>query len=352
MIPIQYFIRYNRGHKNARIESARIITVMLSFASIVRKVIYFICKATLDNRDHSQRMEKRNSMFFIEAKRIAIVILGSFLLAVSLNFFLINANVYASGFSGAAQLASSVFKDFLNIRISTGILLLLFNIPVLILGWFKVGKGFTIYSIISVAFATLFLEILPIISLSEDIILNAVAGGVIGGIGVGLSLKRGASTGGMDIVAMMLSRLHDKPIGIYFLTLNAIVIFMAGILYEPENALYTMLTLYVTTLVIDAIHTRHEKVTVMIITHKAEELQLAIHEQLVRGITIIPAKGAYSKEDKNMLYLVITRYELYDLENIINEVDANAFTNIIQTVGIFGFFRKEGEVVNDIQETK
>src|SRR5690625_1702553 len=155
-------------------------------------------------------MEKRNSMFFIEAKRIAIVILGSFLLAVSLNFFLINANVYASGFSGAAQLASSVFKDFLNIRISTGILLLLFNIPVLILGWFKVGKGFTIYSIISVAFATLFLEILPIISLSEDIILNAVAGGVIGGIGVGLSLKKGASTGGMDIVAMMLSRLHDR----------------------------------------------------------------------------------------------------------------------------------------------
>lgn len=275
-------------------------------------------------------------MFLIEAKRIAMVIFGSLLVAVSLNFFLINANVYASGFSGAAQLASSVFKDFLNIHISTGILLFLLNIPVLILGWFKVGKGFTIYSILSVIFATLFLEILPILSLSDDIILNAVAGGVVGGAGVGLSLKRGASTGGMDIVAMVLSRLNDKPIGIYFLTLNAVIIFMAGILYEPENALYTMLTLYVTTLVIDALHTRHEKVTVLIVTHKAEELQHAIHKQLVRGITIIPAKGAYSKEDKNMLYLVVTRYELYDLENIINEVDTSAFTNIIQTVGKIG----------------
>jgi len=291
-------------------------------------------------------------MFLMEIRRIVVVIIGSFLLAVSLNFFLINANVYASGFSGAAQLLSSIFKDFLSIRISTGIILFLLNIPVLIIGWFKIGKGFTIYSILSVIFATLFLEVLPIISLSDDIILNAVAGGVIGGIGVGISLKLGASTGGMDIVAMILSRLQDKPIGMYFLTLNAVIIFVAGILYKPENALYTMLTLYVTTLVIDAIHTRHEKVTVLIVTHMAEELQQAIHKEMIRGITIIPAKGAYSKEEKNMLYLVITRYELYDLERIINDTDPHAFTNIIQTAGIFGFFRQEGEAVNDVQKTK
>ncbi|MER2089838.1 MAG: YitT family protein [Sporosarcina sp.] len=285
-------------------------------------------------------------MFFIEAKRILVVIFSSLLLAISLNFFLISANVYASGFTGAAQLTSSLFEDYLGFTISTGVLLLIFNIPVFILGWFKVGKGFTIYSIVSVIFATLFLELLPVITVSEDIILNAVVGGVIGGVGVGLSLKLGASTGGMDIVAMVLSRLQDKPIGTYFLLLNGLIIVMAGILYEPENALYTMLALYVTTAVIDTIHTRHEKVTAMIVTVKAEELQHAIHQKMVRGITIIPAKGAYSKEDKNMMYLVITRYELYDLETIIKEVDPNAFTNIVQTVGIFGFFRREGEVVN------
>src|SRR5699024_12029325 len=97
----------------------------------------------------------------------------------------------------------------------------------------------------------------------------------------------------------------------------------------------------ITTLVIDAIHTRHEKVTVLIVTHKAEELQQAIHRQMVRGITIIPAKGAYSKADKNMLYLVITRYELYDLENIIYEEDPEACTNIIQTAGVIVFFRND-----------
>lgn len=280
-------------------------------------------------------------MFIVEAKRIIIVIFGALLNAVSLNFFLISANVYASGFSGTAQLLASIFNDFIGIGVSTGILLLLLNIPVLIIGWFKVGRGFTIYSIISVVFSSLFLGILPVISLSNDIILNAVFGGVIAGIGVGLSLKIGASTGGMDIIAMILSRLNDKPIGIYFLILNTIIIIASGILYEPENALYTMISLYVSTRVIDAIHTRHEKVTAMIVTLKADELQKAIHDKMVRGITILPAKGAYTKADKNLLYLVITRYELYDLEKIITEVDPNAFTNIVETAGIYGVFRRD-----------
>ncbi|NBJ70951.1 MULTISPECIES: YitT family protein [Clostridia] len=280
-------------------------------------------------------------MFIFEAKRIVVVIFGALLNAISLNFFLIGANVYASGFTGAAQLLSSVFNDFIGIGISTGILLALFNIPVAILGWFKVGKGFTVYSVISVLCTTLFLEFIPMIEISEDIILNAVFGGVIGGTGIGITLKVGASTGGMDIVAMVLSRMKDKPIGTYFLMLNAVIIAFAGILYEPENALYTLLTLYVTTRVIDAIHTRHEKVTAMIITRKADELQASIHKKMVRGITILPAKGAYTKTDKDMLYLVITRYELYDLERIIKEVDPHAFTNIVQTTGIFGFFRRD-----------
>jgi uncharacterized membrane-anchored protein YitT (DUF2179 family) len=291
--------------------------------------------------ESSEAAGKGEAMFIFEAKRIIIVIFGALLGAISLNFFLIEANVYASGFTGAAQLLSSVFKDFIGIHISTGILLFILNIPVALLGWFKVGKGFTIYSVISVVCTTVFLEILPVLHLSEDIILNAVFGGVIAGTGVGITLKLGASTGGMDIVAMVLSRMKDRPIGTYFLVLNAIIIALAGVLYEPENALYTMVTLYVTTRVIDALHTRHEKLTAMIITHKAGELQQAIHNKMVRGITILPAKGAYTKEDKDILYLVITRYELYDLERIISDVDPNAFTNIVQTTGIFGVFRRD-----------
>lgn len=281
-------------------------------------------------------------MFFIEVRRVFIVFFGAVLNAVALNFFLIGANVYASGFTGIAQLTASIFSDFFGIQgISTGIILFILNIPVAILGWKKVGKGFTIYSALSVVFTTIILEFLPILSLSSDIMLNAVFGGVIGGAGVGITLKYGASTGGSDVIAMVLSRMKDKPIGGYMILINAGIIFLAGLLYEPENALYTLLALYVTTRVIDGLHTRHEKVTAMIVTRKADDLQRAIHDAMVRGITIIPARGAFTKEDRDMMVLVVTRYELYDLERIINEVDPAAFTNIVQTTGVMGSFRRD-----------
>lgn len=119
------------------------------------------------------------------------------------------------------------------------------------------------------------------------------------------------------------------------------IIVTAGAVYGPEKALYTLVTLYTSTRVVDAIHTRHEKLTAMIITKKSEELKQAIHAQLVRGITRVPAKGAFTNENKEMLLIVITRYELYDLERIIKEVDPHAFTNIIETSGIVGTFRRE-----------
>ncbi|MEC1787018.1 YitT family protein [Schinkia azotoformans] len=274
-------------------------------------------------------------------KKLLVVLAGAMLTAAGLNLFLIPANVYSSGFAGIAQLLSSILTQYTPITISTGILLFLLNVPVTILGWMKVGKSFTLYSFISVAATTFFLEIIPVYPLSEDILLNAVFGGVILAVGVGFTLRWGASTGGVDIIAMYLSRMKDKPVGTYIFALNAVIIIMAGLLYGWEKALYTLVTLYVTTRIIDTIHTRHEKVTAMIITNKGEELTKAIHERLVRGITSIPARGSYSKEQKEMLVIVITRYELFDLERIIRTVDPKAFTNIVETAGIFGFFRKD-----------
>lgn len=281
-------------------------------------------------------------MFLFEARRITVVIIGALINAMALNFFYFSADVYASGFTGLAQLLTTFFTEYLDFTfMTTGMWLIALNIPVFILGWFKVGRHFTLYSVLSVVATTIFLEVIPVLTISNDIMLNAVFGGVISGIGIGITLKLGASTGGSDIVAMVISRIKDKPIGGYMMMINGVIIFFAGLLNEPENALYTLLALYVSTRVIDTIHTRHEKVTAMIVTKKTDELQAAIHKTVMRGMTILPAKGAYSKEDKSMLVIVITRYELYDLEKVISQVDPNAFTNIVETAGIFGLFRKE-----------
>ncbi|MER2142060.1 MAG: YitT family protein, partial [Priestia megaterium] len=208
---------------------------------------------------------------WLETKKAIVVLVGALLNALALNLFLIPANVYSSGFTGVAQLVSSIVTDYTPFTISTGVLLLLLNIPVTILGWKKVGKSFTVYSFISVAATTLFLGIIPIQALSKDIILNAVFGGVILAVGVGITLKFGASTGGLDIIALILSRVKDRPIGTYMFILNAIIIVLAGLLYGAEKSLYTLVTLYTTTRVIDVIHTRHVKLTAMIVTKKGVE---------------------------------------------------------------------------------
>ncbi|MBO0961230.1 YitT family protein [Neobacillus sp. MM2021_6] len=280
-------------------------------------------------------------MIWLQTKKAFIVAVGALLNALAMNLFLIPANVYSSGFTGIAQLLSKVLSDYTPIHVSMGFLLLVLNIPVAILGWKKVGKSFTIYSFMSVLLSSLFLTLVPIQKFSHDILLNAVFGGVIQAIGVGITLKWGASTGGVDIIAMVLSRLKDKPVGPYMFVLNGIIVMTAGFLFGWEKALYTLVVLYASTRVVDAIHTRHAKLTAMIITKKAEELKKAIHASLVRGITMIPAKGAFSNESKDMLMIVITRYELYDLERIIKEVDPLAFTNIVQTTGVYGFFRRD-----------
>jgi uncharacterized membrane-anchored protein YitT (DUF2179 family) len=274
-------------------------------------------------------------------KKVLIVLIGAFLNAMAMNFFLIPADVYASGFTGVSQLIFRISEDYFPFTISTGILLFLLNIPVTILAWKKVGRSFTIYSFLSVFLMSLFLEIVPIYKVNDDILLNAVFGGVIAAVGVGLTLKWGASTGGLDIIAMILSRMKDKPVGTYFFALNAVIIITAGLVFGWEKALYTLVTLYASTRVIDAIHTRHEKLTAMIVTKKGKDVKDAIHAKMVRGITSVPAKGAFTGEDKEMLMIVITRYEMYDLERIIKDADPNAFTNIVQTAGIFGFFRKD-----------
>lgn len=275
-----------------------------------------------------------------EIKVLTIVVIGALLNAASLNLFLIPAKVLSGGVTGIAQLVSALLEPT-AVHISTGLLLLLLNIPVACVGWIKVGHRFTLYSAISVALTTFFMTLIPIYPLTNDILLNAVFGGVVQATGVGLTLKFGASTGGMDIVAMILSRAKDRPIGVYMFALNALIILSAGFFFGWRRALYTLLQLYVSIRVIDAIHTRYVKLTAWIVTDKAKEVQQAVYATLERGITRIPAKGGFTNKDREVLMIVITRYELYALKRVIAMADPLAFTNVVETTAVYGLFRKD-----------
>jgi uncharacterized membrane-anchored protein YitT (DUF2179 family) len=280
-------------------------------------------------------------MIILHAKKIVIVILGAFIFAFSMNYFLIPAGVYSSGFSGLSQLLSRLLDEYLNVHVSVGILLFFLNIPVTILGWKKVGKAFTLYSFVSVIFSSFFLNIIPIKQLSDDILLNAVFGGVIGAIGVGMTLRFGASTGGMDIIAVYLSRVVEGSVGRYTMILNSFIIISAGFLFGWEKSLYTLVVLFSSSKVIDIIHTQSQKLTAMIVTENSTHLKRAILNRLTRGVTVVPAHGAYSEKGKDLLITVISRYELFELKKIIMEVDPKAFTNIVKTDSVIGLFRKD-----------
>lgn len=287
-------------------------------------------------KNHSNELQ----MFLKAVKRLFILSVSAFIFAIGINFFLVPANVYSVGFSGLSQLLMTVFQRF-NILISMGTLLILLNIPVLLLGWKKVGKSFTIYSLISVSMMSLFLNIVPIYPLSDDLLLNAVFGGCISAIGIGITLRYGSSTGGMDIIAVVLSKLNGKPTGKYSFILNSVIILTAGYLFGWEKALYSLVVAFTSSQVVDAIHTRYEKLTALIITNKTHELKSEIMNNLHRGVTIVPAKGAFSEKNKEMLMTVVSKYELYELKRLIKRIDPEAFTNIFYTEDIIGRFRTD-----------
>lgn len=286
------------------------------------------------------------------SKKIFFIFFAAFTNAIALNNFFIPAKVYGAGLNGVSQLISSFLSDFGHIQISTGVLIMLFNIPIALLGWYKVGRDFTLFSFLTVALMSFFSIVLPIHEVTNDPIMNAIVGGVVSGVGVGCALKYGFSTGGMDIVSMVLAKTTGRSIGSLMFGINFIVISTAGFVYGWEYALYTLLAMYVLTKVVDTIHTSHQKVTAMIVTQHAPEMTAAIREKLIRGITILPAKGGYTGSESTVLMVVVTRYELYDLEQAVKETDPVAFVNILQTNRVIGEFWDSDRQKNHREEIK
>lgn len=283
----------------------------------------------------------------IDRKDFAIkctVIIGAALInAIALNFFLIPGNIFSAGINGISQILSIVALRWFQIHVNTGWLILLFNIPIGILGWLKIGRGFTVYSFLTAFFTSVFTLILPVQTLSHNALLSALFGGILTGVGVGYTLKFGFSTGGLDIIAVILEKTTGKTIGSLMIAINLVIVILAGTMVGWQNAMYTIISLYGMSRVVDAIHTRHQKLTAFIVTTKPDEVIDDLNGTLIRGVTILPAQGAYKRRPGAMLMVVISRYELYELEHVVQTVDRNSFVNLVSTVDIEGNFYDETE---------
>ncbi|GIP38018.1 membrane protein [Paenibacillus sp. J31TS4] len=265
---------------------------------------------------------------------ILVIILGALLISSSFNLLLIPHQLLSGGVSGIAMLVG-YFTDW-----NIGILYFIFNLPLIVWGLLVIGRRFVVLSVVSVIFTTWFMQLVPVVQVTSDAILGAVFGGVLIGLGTGISLRAGGSTGGFDIVGSIITRKHDFPLGTFLFVLNGVVIIALG--YFKDNwdlALYSMLSMYITGKLVDTIHIRYVKVTAFIVTHRQQEM-LDELVRLPRGVTVMETEGGYTKSKHCMLMTVTTRYELAELKRIVRETDPKAFVNVVETAAVWGEFRR------------
>ncbi|MDN3450623.1 YitT family protein [Planococcus sp. APC 3906] len=264
-----------------------------------------------------------------------IIFAGSVLLGFAFNMFLLPHEILSGGITGVAMIFS------LMTPLNAGIWLLLLNIPILVLGWMKLGKMFILNSVYSVAVTSVTMLYIPVMKVTEDALLSSVFGGVLVGIGVGFIIRFYGSTGGFDVVGLLLTMKRDIPLGFMVFGLNSLVVFVSGFIFSWELAMYTMASIYITGLVVDRIHTRHIKLSLMVVTTQGDAVKQKMLANLYRGITVTDGEGAYSGNKVKVLYTVITRYELAHVRPLIKEIDPHAFVSITETMEVMGNFRRD-----------
>jgi len=267
--------------------------------------------------------------------RVIIIFFASLLLGVSYNMFLIPHSILSGGVNGLSMIIG------LLTNINVGTIIFIINIPILIAGYFKLGRRFMLHTIFSVFVISISMQYIPVHSLVQKDILAAVFGGVLNGIAMGIIFRNSGSTGGFDIIGMLLTRKRDFPLGEVIFAMNAIVVLISGFLFDFDLALYTLAAIYASSKVIDSIHTRHYKLTLMIVTSHGEEMKQKLMEVTSRGITMVDGEGAYTGEKRKVLFTVITRFELSGIKPHILDVDPQAFVNITETLEVVGSFKRK-----------
>ncbi|MCM3712266.1 YitT family protein [Sporosarcina luteola] len=263
-----------------------------------------------------------------------VVVAGSLIVAFAFNFFLVPYGILSSGISGIAILIGLITP------FDIGVMNLLLNLPLLILGYFKLGRLITLNTLVCVVSLSFFLYMLPVIAVTDNILLSTIFGGVISGIGVGLILKYSGTSGGLDIIAIILSRTSNMSIGLLLTGMNGVIVLISGAVLNWDIALYTLLSIYLTGKLIDSIHTNHIKLTMQIVTSKGEAIREDLLKSIYRGITITEGYGGYTQEKKHILMTVVTRYEMLQVKKIVRDYDETAFINIFETVEVDGVFAK------------
>ena len=266
-------------------------------------------------------------------KDYSLISLGVIAAVAGLNIFLVPGRIAAGGVSGIA----TIFYHIFNVPIGLSVIVL--NIPLFAFGLRLLGKSFAIKTTYALMLYALVAELIPIPVSNDDMFLGCVYGGVLVGIGVGLVIKSGGSTGGTDMAAKILTT-KFKSIGIssFVFGIDFVVIAAAGFIFEPEVALYAIASLYITTKIIDFFTVGLSAAKAFyIISDKNDEIAKGIMQKMERGVTAFNAKGLYSGKDKSVLLCVLKwRTEGAKLKRLVKSIDENAFVIVADVKEVLG----------------
>jgi uncharacterized membrane-anchored protein YitT (DUF2179 family) len=235
----------------------------------------------------------------------------------------------------------------MNVNIPIGVFNLVLNIPVLLFGYKHVSPRFVLFSVLSVVTQSVFLlGFIPIPNLGinpeTDVLFMAIIGSLGVGASIGVALRFGTSTGGVDILAQVINLKKGFSIGIISMIVNLTLAVIAGGIMQGkwDITLYTFIYIILSNIVVDKIHTAYNYLRIEVITTKGEELSKELIDGMHRGCTIMNAKGAYTKEEKNDILMVISSYELDKARRIIHSIDPKAFIMVLPVKRIIGAFFK------------
>ena len=291
-------------------------------------------------------MKKIISLFNWDYKDVLKVLIGSFMFCYSVNVFIVPNNLYTGGVLGIAQLIRSIIIDVFKFNITydfSGILYYLINIPLFYIAYKYISKPFFVRTIFAVTIQSLMLSLIPTNPLLDDMIVNILVGGILGGAGIGIVLSSGASTGGSDIIGLALAKVNNNfSVGKLGMILNVIIYTIAGIMYGVEIMIYSIIYCVCESLTIDKMHDQNICSTAFIFCKKnPKKLNNFIKEDLGRDFTYWDAKGGYDDSKTYIIYTALTKYELLRLERYMKTYDDHAFMVKSEGVGIKGEFEKK-----------
>ena len=291
-------------------------------------------------------MKKIKELLNWSYKDFIKMFIGSFMFCIAVNIFIVPNNLYTGGVLGIAQLIRSIIVDVVGINCSfdfSGILYYLLNIPLFILAYKSLSKSFFTRTLVVLSIQTIMLSLIPTKGVVSDLLTNVLVGGLLGGVGLGMVLSCGASTGGSDIIGLFFAKKNNElSVGKLGLALNVITYSVAGIMYGLETMIYSIINSFVESLTLDKMHEQNICSTAFIFCKKnPKDINNYIKNELGRDFTYWDAKGGYDDSRTYIIYTALTKYELIKLERKIKECDFNAFMVKSEGVGIKGEFEKK-----------